>query len=489
MKKSTGISITSNFIRIAEAEVESGSIKALRFFEIPFSEEKLKDAKFLKHIANIVKKEKIYNRAFISLSNKDVIVKDKTVPPIKKEEIFKLIEAEIKDYAILNHQNVSLGFNIIEKAKDKTKIIWAGTKEETLLNLIKSFKKAGIKTVGVVPSNFAIGKFVSTFYEKESPIVIVNVDSTETTLTFMEKGKVLFTYSQDLGLNDIESNDPSLKNNWLGNILTTITFVARNRNLTIKNIFIMSQRDENDMLINLLNTRLPYPVTPLKIPETFTFKNEEDYLAVQNDGGAKFAEAVGLALFGKNGEKDPLFCDISKHVLIEKKSMHVKITATVLLLILINGAAFYFYPLINNTLRNLQQNIADTNKKIEIASRAAQQTEELKNELSAINGTLSQYETVKSDLKNRAITSYLLAELKSELPQGVHINSVSVSKDGNVSMSGTGPNYKTILDYEINLSGAKYVESATIHSMAKGLGSIVTFSMSAKVKGVNNEKK
>ena len=489
MKKSTGISITRDFIRITEADIESGSVKALHFFEIPFSEEKLKDAKFLKNIASIVKKERIYNRAFISLSNKDVIVKDKTVPPIKKEEIFKLIEAEIKDYAIFNHQNVSLGFNVIEKAKDKTKIIWAGTKEETLLNVIKSFKKAGIKTVGVVPSNFAIGKFVSTFYEKESPIVIVNVDSAETTLTFMEKGEVLYTYNQDLGLNDIKSDDSSLKNNWLGNILTTITFVARNRSLTIQNVFIMSQQDETDMLINLLNTRLSYPITPLKIPENITFKNEEDYLAVQSNGGAKFAEAVGLALFGKNGVKDPLFCDISKHVLIEKKSMRVKITATILLLILINGAAFYFYPFINNTLRNLQQNITDTDKKIEIASRAAQQTEKIKNELSAVNGTLSQYETVKSDLKNRVITSYLLAELKSKLPQGVHINSASVSKDGDISISGTGPSYKAILYYEINLSSAKYVKSATIHSMTKGLKSIVTFNMSAKVKGVSNEKK
>ncbi len=489
MRKYTGISITDEFIRIAEAEIESGNIKSLRLEEIPYEKSDLKDAKFIKKIRSIVKKRRLYNKAFIALNNSEVIIKDKIVPPVKKNEIFKLIEAEIKDYAIFNHQNVSLGFNVIEKAKDKIKIIWAGTKEETLLSTIKTFRKAGIKSAGIIPSNFALGKFVGTFYENKAPLVIINVDNTKTTLTFMENEKVLYTYIQDLGIKEATSNDINLRNTWLGNILTTITFVSRNRNLSIQKVFVVSQKDSIEPLIQLLSSRLSYPIIPTNLPEDISFKNEEDYLRMQKTGGIEFAKAVGLALLGEKDAKGTLFCDISKHVLVEKKSVGIKITTTIILLALINGVAFYFYPYINNTLMSLQTNISNTKNKIEIASKAAEQTNKLKNELSTLGGTLSQYETVKKDLKNRSITSALLAELKAKLPPGVFINSVSLNEKGDIAISGTGTNYKTVLDYEVNLSSAKYIKNATIHSMSKSSGSAATFSMSAYVKGANNEKK
>ncbi len=489
MKKITGISITNEFIRIAEVKIDGESIKSVRLENVPYSKESFKNPEFIKNLKDLIKKEKIYTKGFISLDNRNVIVKDKIVPPIRKEEIFKLIEAEIKDYAIFNHQNVSLGFNVIEKAKDKFKIIWAGAKEDILLNTIKTLKKAGFKTVGVIPSNFALAKFIYTFYEVNSPSLIVDIDKTETTLTFISNGKVLYTYTQDLGIEEATSNEVYTRNNWLGNIVTTVTFIARNRNLSIDKIFLVSQENKVESLVKILGSRLPQQIIPVKLPENINFENEEDYLRMQKSGGMEFSEAVGLTLFAIEGVRDPLFCDISKHILVEKKSIGIKVATTILLLIIINGAALYFYPYINNTLKSLQTNIISTKSKINAVSKFAQQTEAIKNELSELDNSLTAYQTAKKDLEQRAITSALLAEIKAKLPKGVSLTSVSINSNGDINISGSGPSYKAILQYEVNLSDAKYIENASILSMSKNPASNATFNMVANIKGVNHEKK
>ncbi|MCD6427508.1 MAG: hypothetical protein J7L03_05380, partial [Caldisericaceae bacterium] len=244
-----------------------------------------------------------------------------------------------------------------------------------------------------------------------------------------------------------------------------------------------------EKLLPFLTARISYPVIIPDLKTLVGFKNEEDFLRVQKTGGSEFIVPIGLALLCGNGLQDPLFCDISKHILVEKASVRLKIITTVMLLIIVNGVAVYLYPFFSSMLKNLTVNLSNTEKRIEIVSKEAENTEKIKKELSEAKDTLGKYEIVESALKNRVITSMLISELKEKLPQGVEIVNVSIDGSGNISVSGLGKSFKNVLDYEINLSSAKFVEGASIYDMAKSGSGTVIFRMSARVKGVSNEKK
>ncbi len=490
MRETTGVSITDKYIRIAQISSDKGNVVVEHLIEFDFpgdASDILTDKKFLLNLKKEIRKNKILNKAFVSMPDKNVILKDKTLPPVRKQEIFKLIESEIKDYAIFNHENVSLGFNVIDKAQDKITIIWAGLKESSLINLLRFFKHIGIKSRAVIPSNFAIARFIGQFYETSENFVIINVDDSVTSLTFVKDGKVVLNYKHDLGFRDVVNGTEETKNNWVGNVLTTITFVSRNRKIPIDRIFLVSQQGNPEKLLPFLTARISYPVIIPDLKTLVEFKNEEDFLRVQKTGGSEFIVPIGLALLQEKGQNDPLFCDISKHILVEKASTRVKLMATILLLVLVNGLAVYFYPVLNIVLQNLSRNIENTDKRIELVSKEAEKTEQIKKELGSAREELNTYKNAVNDFQNKIISSALLAELKSRLPEGVELNNVSVSEEGDISITGVGKSYRNVLDYEINLSSAKYVRNASILRMSESSQNVVMFTMSGKVR-VNEEK-
>ncbi len=491
IKVTTGASITEKYLRIAEVGFEGKKISILRLIEfvLPEIPEKgfQKDKKFISDIRNEIRKLKIRTSLFVSPDDRNIILKEKVLPPIKKQEIFKLIESEIKDYAIFGHENVSLGFNTIKKEKDKTTIIWAGLKESILMNMLSFVKHLGLRSRAVIPSSFATAKFITEFYGQEKNFVIINVDSSVTTLTFVNGGKVVLNYKHDTGYSDIIGGDLAIRNNWVGNILTTITFVSRNRKIPIEKIFLISQEGKAENLLPFITSRITYPVIIPDLKNLLDFNDEESFLKVQETGGTEFIVPIGLALLQDKGQNDPLFCDISKHILVEKASVRVKLAVTVFLLILVNGLAVYFYPMLSTTLQNLSKNLNDTNKRIELVSKEAEKTEQIKNELVSVREELTAYKTAVNDFQNSVVSSALLAELKSKLPEDVELSAVSVSEGGEISITGVGKGYKNVLDYEINLASAKYVKNASILKMFRTSQNVVMFTMSAKVK--ENEKK
>ncbi len=492
MKKFIGFSISEHFVRVAVITIKKDhiSIAALKEFTGDFLKEgRERNSDFLKRCRNTLKKEQITGSAFITPPDTKVVVKEKTVPSIPKNEIFKLIEAEIKDYAIFNHENVSLGFTTLEKEKNKVKIMWAGIKETDLMNIIKSSRKCGFSTRGVIPANFAEAKFISTIYHLNEPFAIVSVDSSITTMSFVKEGKLYFSYVHDTGSDELlKEGDISTGSTWSGNIATTITYVARSRNFPIKNIFLISQNSGIEKLLAILSQRIAYPIIIPKIDtKDVSIQDEELYLRIQNEGGSEFIRAVGTAILSASKESDPLLCDISKHILVEKKSMKAKIALTLLLLIAVNAFGIYFYPYVNSVLNSLETNLQSIQVRIKKAEKAAENTAKLKSKLNETNSMLNQYLMVTNLVKKARIKSTVLRELKQKLPPGVLVNSLSITNNGAIVIKGSADEYYKIFDFERNLSSAKTITQASITRIVNGESA--TFTIVAKIRGAQNEEK
>ncbi len=490
-KITIGVSITEEFIRLVKVKTDGKAITICRLGEFHLSESSNFNSKSLKSISEIkkyIKENSLRGAGLISPDDREVILKDRTLPPVKKQEIFKLIESEIKDYAIFNHENVSLGFSIINKEKDKVSIIWAGLKESLLMQTLSFVKHIGIKPIAVVPSNFAIAKFIQYFYPSSKNFVIISVDKSMTTLTFVNDGRVVLNYKHDVGLGDIEDGALNVVNNWVGTILTTITFVSRNRKISVEKIFLITQYGDPEKLIPFLSSRIPHPIVLPDVKSLMNFEDEEDFLKIQKTGGYEYIIPIGLALLQASGINDPLFCDISKHILVEKASVRLKIFITTLLLIVMNGAAIYLYPIFSSTLSDLNSNLRYTDERIRIVSKEVQNTEKIKKDISNLNNILGQYESAYAKLKVKPVSSSLLRELKLKLPKDTFLSSVTIDVNGKILISGTGRSYKDVLDYEVNLSEAQFVNDPYIVEMSQNTSGIVIFKMIAQSNGVKNEK-
>jgi Tfp pilus assembly protein PilN/Tfp pilus assembly PilM family ATPase len=487
--KAAGISITKNFIRFVEIRKEEDKIYLDKLLEIPLIEGEqgntllAKDKNLIKTVKLKIQNTKFLNRAFISVPDSDVVVRTKVVPPVNQGEIFKLIEAEIKDYAIFGHSNVSLGFTVTDKNKDKLNIIWGGIKERTLFDTLKFLRKAKIRVLGVVPADFAIVEYIYSLYEEESPIATIVVDESTTKIIFSQGKKMLSVYVQDIGSSSILKKGSTGKDNWIGSVLSTLTYATENLNISVKKIFLLGQAGGISKMLKILSAHVTYPVVVPDVLEKINCERDEYRLVLQKKEGINFISPLGLALLSLDRKDNPLFCDISKHILRERQSMWIKVTVTLFIFLIVNGAYLY----VNRSLIRIQKNRKDIETKIEQISQLSGNTEKLKEELNVLNDIHSNYTIAINAAKKRVITSLLLTEIKSKVSDGLYITSISVNDKGDMTINGIASSYRSVLNFEENLASAQYMTDATILSMSKKNKGNVFFQMNAKAKEEMNE--
>lgn len=487
-KKSAGISITENHIRFVELEFHNKSATIIRFQEIPLPEGLPDDLyssqgkELAKSLKNMFQLDRFKGKIFVTVPDREVAVREKVIPPLKTKDIFKIIETEVKDYAIFEHQNVSIGFTIVDRDDEKYKIIWAGVKEETALRIIKLFRLAGRRISGILPSNFAVSKVIHSIYKEEVPVAIINVDTRITTLTFIERGRIIYTYAQETGSADLSLDDDSAKNVWVGNILTAFNHITRTTSKEISKAYLIAQEEQGDDLREFLEQKLTCPTI---LPELTTFfgSSDEGINTPRIDHGTEYLQAAGAALFAASDEQDPLFCDVSKHVLVERVSLKIKALTVALILVLVNGLFFAALPFVNRTNINLQQSIKNIDTKIAEISETSQDAENLINYVQQLRSEVEVYKNIRTNATKGQLVSSLLTELRARLPASVYISSISVNSSGEISLVGKAANYKSVMEYEENLAFSEYIEWASITSMSKGTEGTVTFNMVARAKG------
>ncbi|MGB9695482.1 MAG: pilus assembly protein PilM [Caldisericaceae bacterium] len=469
--KSAGISIGEEAIRVAIVTQDSSGISVERIEEIHY--EDFGSLKTNKEVAlslrKIFKNEHISNRVAVSIPDDRIIIRGKSLPPINESKILQLIQTEIKDYAIFSGENVSLGFAISKKEQDKSLIVWGASKESNVINTLQFLRNAGLKTKTIIPSNFALAKAAIALTNEDKPFCVVNVDRDTTSLTFVESGRVVFTYTQDIGFRVFEQNDFAGKNAWVGNIVTTLTYASRTFSLTIKEIFLTVAASKTSNVLEMITQKVPYPVIMLNVPqENIQFKDEEVFVRLQATGGNEFACAIGLALLNSAKHGDPLRLSINEHFLRERSSDRLKVLATIIVLVAINGAAFAAYPILDNALHTSEVNIAKVEKSISDISVSSEDATKLSQQLQDKKGLLAKFKDTKTQLDSKTKLSSVLQEISFLRPTGLSLLSVAIGEDGKISIRGSGTSISNVLSYEENLAKAKYVSRASIGNIERG---------------------
>jgi hypothetical protein len=486
-ERSAGISISENAIRIAIIEQDGGLITIDKIEEIPY--EDFDSLKTNKEVIGSVKKvfssEHVGSRVIVSIPGDRVIVRSKVLPPLKDAKVLKLIQTEIKDYAIFSGENVILGFVTSKKDADSSLIVWGATKESNIINISSFLRNCRIKAKSIVPSNFALAKAVSVLIKEENAFCIVNIDRDTTGLTFVDNGKVVFTYTQDIGFRAFEENDLASRSTWIGNILTTFTYASKTLNIPVKEVFLSTGTNKTGEILQTLTEKIPYPIVALNVPEDVKLKDEEDYLKIQSSGGNEFICSIGLAALAFSKADDPLFLSINEHLLRERYSDRLKTVTIALVLVAINAAAAVAYPIINKTLTDTQVNLKNVEKSIGEISAPSEDADKFFKDLQIAKDLLAKFSDTRKMLDNHVKLSKVLQEMSTKRPTGLSFLDVTIAEDGKISVRGSAPTIATVLDFEKNLTSATYVEKASIGTITRGdTSGVFTFDVQIFLKGI-----
>jgi Tfp pilus assembly protein PilN len=484
-RKFLGLSINENSIRCVALETNNQDFTVNALFEVQFEnfDLALNDKEVVESVRTFLKKIR-YDEASVSLPASKVLTRIKNVPKIPPSQIVKLIKTEIRDYAIFEGENVSLGFAEIDRNSEGIDIIWAATKESIVLSVLNFLRKIGLKTRRITIPQIALVEFINTFYKEEDNYAIVNVDKDTTTLTISKGKTIIFNYTQDIGFEAFKLNDPSLKGAWVGNIVSSLNYVSRNLNVSVKKIYVSVNDEESFDILSYLSNRVGYPVIMLSIPEDINFDREEDFIRYQKTGGNEFAVPVGLALTSKIKKGEKNYLSITEYFLTEHVSERLKVIATLLVFVVVNGAFIIAFPYFSSSLKSTEEQLSSVLKSISAISKPVEDANKLQIELQKINSTISSLKEVESNIYNMPYYSMVLRELKSLAPSGIELREVSLKEDGSVDLKGVSNSFRSVFSYEENLANARFIKNATILEIEKDKEGTETFTMQMQMRNV-----
>jgi len=237
-KELLGLALCEKSARCVALEEGKDGFKLKGVFEIeyPNFETAIKDRKIAEKIRSFVKRHR-FSYASVSLPHSITFTRIKNVPKIPEAKIFKLIQSELKDYAIFKGENIALGFTKVSDEGETQNVLWAAVKEPILLQVLKFLKECGVKANLITIPQIANVFGVYEFFKEENPFAVINADYESTSLTVAKGKQILFNYTQDIGFGAFENNDESLKNTWVGNIISSLTYITRSLSLPLKEVF------------------------------------------------------------------------------------------------------------------------------------------------------------------------------------------------------------------------------------------------------------
>ncbi|MDD2751861.1 MAG: pilus assembly protein PilM [Candidatus Omnitrophica bacterium] len=212
MANSLGIYFGPKLISI----VESKGKKIINYLKIPRSslteselEEKVpEDVKLIAVFTDELRKNKIdAKEVVVSLSGKDLIVRTFELPILPVSELVTAVNFEVKKYIPFKVEEIVSDFQVnIDKAANKSIVLFVGVKKDVLDKYLSIFKQLGVKVANIEYSAFSILRFLKlSAIGNKGMVALVSADSREedeANFTVLDNGFPVF--SRDISLGSTE---------------------------------------------------------------------------------------------------------------------------------------------------------------------------------------------------------------------------------------------------------------------------------------------
>jgi len=134
----------------------------------------------------------------ISLSGKDLIIRTFEIPIIPRHEIYDAVNFEVKKYIPFKTEDLISDCQWqFDRAIQKTRILYVGSKKETVDKYISVLKQVGIRIISIEYSAFSVLRLLKLAGIREKDIIaVVNIEASkddEANFVVLENGFPLFS--------------------------------------------------------------------------------------------------------------------------------------------------------------------------------------------------------------------------------------------------------------------------------------------------------
>ena len=426
--KSSGIYITSNFVRITQAKIEKNNQQILKEFQLDISSLKKEEIPF--RLKEFLKENKIdCEHLTLCIPRSQVSVRYVNLPSVDNKEIKRMIELELNNLLPYKPEELIFDQVIIERRSDGySRVMPVAAQREVILRELSLFKQAGMLPDEIDISTVSL---FNQFYEqKRDPAVnylLINLEDNLLDILVVQKGKLAF--SRGVKFRQGEGGQRFIKE------------VKENINIQeTKGIKI-------DKLV-LSGRGIDLKILAQDLKQALSIKVELDEAICVTRGPALRSKynALNINLLPKEVESQ-------KSIGKRQKSVLYLITLLVLNASLIANILFFKMRQRQEYLYLLQSEI----KRIE-------------SEASLVQEKLLKTQVLKSYFNSGRLTLGLLSELYRIAPDGLYLTSLEIrgqSPSGVLVLTGQAKDTETVLKFTSLIKDSALIDQADVNYITK----------------------
>ena len=426
--KSSGIYITSNFVRITQAKIEKNNQQILKEFQLDISSLKKEEIPF--RLKEFLKENKIdCDHLTLCIPRSQVSVRYVNLPSVDNKEIKRMIELELNNLLPYKPEELIFDQVIIERRSDGySRVMPVAAQREVILRELSLFKQAGMLPDDIDISTVSL---FNQFYEqKRDPAVnylLINLEDNLLDILVVQKGKLAF--SRGVKFRQGEGGQRFIKE------------VKENINIQeTKGIKI-------DKLV-LSGRGIDLKSLAQDLKQALSIKVELDEAICVTRGPALRSKynALNINLLPKEVESQ-------KSIGKRQKSVLYLITLLVLNASLIANILFFKMRQRQEYLYLLQSEI----KRIE-------------SEASLVQEKLLKTQVLKSYFNSGRLTLGLLSELYRIAPGGLYLTSLEIrgqSPSGALVLTGQAKDTETVLKFTSLIKDSALIDQADVNYITK----------------------
>jgi len=198
LKKSTGIDIDSDSIKVVELSSTGKTVSVTRFSEFPLGD---RDAFTL--LKELVKEKKIdFRNICTGIPAEKIFFRETFMPFVDRKKISQTVALSLADTLPIPVEDALFSYYTQENVDGKTRVTSLITRKDTLSGLEQSLLQAGLSPNVVSAENAATVRAIRPSAAAGKNYVSLHINSDKTTINFVSDKKITFTRVLKFRMND-----------------------------------------------------------------------------------------------------------------------------------------------------------------------------------------------------------------------------------------------------------------------------------------------
>lgn len=284
LNKYLGIDISDDFIRYVYLKSGPFSNTILKAGKAKIDFDILSPRALCQSIKSLIKEEQVKpTRIFVSISRKDTVIHQLTLPKLTKREFETVVTSEIEKIPAFHKREYDYIYRKYPLGRDKFRVILAAIRRDILDAVLREIHRTGIpfEHVELTPLNFRdVTNKIDHVYDCDACVV---VSDRQTYLSIYDTHQYKNFYIMPAGLNQFQHTVSQeqikmIANDWASQLKRALkAYLLDNRTIRINKIWLVWDKEVAPNLDQYLADEFDNPVEILDVRKIPKIKTTENY--------------------------------------------------------------------------------------------------------------------------------------------------------------------------------------------------------------------